>query len=137
VVNATRDPIERISTIIDHSADGWAALDLATRVAQRRNCDLEVLWVPSGDNSNSELVEMLSAVATRVSRINTVLLESQRTAELKQKNLSNLVVIGANLVVPLKFADQLRSLRRCTIVVQGTSARLVSKAIAQLGRQRR
>jgi hypothetical protein len=43
------------------------------------------------------------------------------------------VVIGANLVAPLKFADQLRPLRRCTIVVQGTSARLVSTAIRATG----
>jgi hypothetical protein len=133
VVNATRDPIERISAVIDRSADGWAALDLATRVAQRRNCELEVVWVPSVDNDNSELDEMLSAVSMRVPRIKTVMLESRAAADLKVKNLSNLVVIGANLVAPLRFADQLRSPRRCTIVVQGTSARLVSTAIRATG----
>jgi Kef-type K+ transport system membrane component KefB len=129
LVNATRVPIERISAVIDHSADGWAALDLATRVAQRRNCDLEVLWVPSVDNDDSELDEMLSAVSVRVPRIKTILVESRSAADLERQNISNLVVIGANLVAPLKFADQLRPLRRCTIVVQGTSARLVSTAI--------
>ena len=129
VINAIRDPVERISAAIDRSADGWAALDLATRVAQRRNCELEVVWIPSTDNDNSELDEMLSAVSMRVPRIKTVMLEARSAKELKEKNLSNLVVIGANFVAPLRFADQLRPLRRCTIVVQGTSARLVSKAI--------
>jgi hypothetical protein len=133
LVNATHAPIERISAVIDHSADGWAALDLATRVAQRRNCDLEVLWVPSVDNDDSELDEMLSAVSMRVPRIRTILVESRSAADLERQNISNLVVIGANLVAPLKFADQLRPLRRCTIVVQGTSARLVSTAIRATG----
>jgi len=128
VVNATRDPIERISAVIDHSSDGWAALDLATRVAQRRRCDLEVVWMPSVDSAdNSELDEMLGAVSMRVSQIDTILLESRSVADLKQKNLSNLVVIGANLVAPLKFTDLLITLHRCTVVVQGTSAGLVSK----------
>jgi Kef-type K+ transport system membrane component KefB len=126
VINATIDPIGRISAVIDRSADGWAALDLATRVAQRRNCDLEVVWVRSADNDNSELDEMLSAVSMRVPQIKTVMLESRSATDLKEKNLSNLVVIGANLVAPLKFADQLRSPRRCTIVVQGTPARLAA-----------
>jgi Kef-type K+ transport system membrane component KefB len=130
VVNAPRDPIERISAVIDRSADGWAALDLATRVAQRQNCELEVVWVPSADNDNSELDEMLSAVSIRVPRTKTVMLEQSAT-DLEEKNLSNLVLIAANLVAPLKFADQLRSLHRCTIVVQGTSVRLVSKAIRE------
>jgi nucleotide-binding universal stress UspA family protein len=129
VVNATRDPVECVSAVIDRSADGWAALDLATRFAQRRSCELEVVWVPSADHDNSELDEMLSAVSMRIPRIKTVMLESRSATDLKEKNLSNLLVIGANLVVALKFADQLRSPRRCTIVVQGTSARLVSKAI--------
>jgi K+:H+ antiporter len=129
VVNATRDPVECVSAVIDRSADGWAALDLATRVAQRRKCELEVVWVPSADHDNSELDEMLSAVSMRIPGINTVMLESRSATDLKEQNLSNLVAIGANLVLPLKFADQLRSPRRCTIVVQGTSARLVSKAI--------
>jgi K+:H+ antiporter len=133
VVNATRDPVDRVSAVIDRSADGWAALDLATRVAQRRNCELEVVWVPSADHDNSELDEMLSAVSMRVARIKTVMLESRAATDLKEKNLSNLVVIGANLIAPLRFTDQLRSPRRCTIVVQGTSARLVSKAIRGTG----
>jgi hypothetical protein len=47
--------------------------------------------------------------------------------------LSNLVVIGANLVAQLKFTDQLRSPGRCTIVVQGTSARLASPTISATG----
>jgi K+:H+ antiporter len=129
VVNATSDPIGGISAVIDHSPDGWAALDLATRVAQRRNCDLEVFWVPSVDNDDSELNEMLSAVSMRVPRIKTILVESRSATDLERQNISNLVVIGVNLVAPLKFAGQLRPLRRCTIVVQGTSARLVSTAI--------
>jgi nucleotide-binding universal stress UspA family protein len=133
VINAARDPVERISAVIDRSADGWAALDFATRVAQRRNCALEVVWVPSADNDNSELDEMLSAVWTRVPQINTIMLESRSATDLKEMTLSNLVVIGANLVAQLKFTDQLRSPGRCTIVVQGTSARLASPTISATG----
>ena len=126
VINETRNPIEHISAVIDHSADGWAALDLATRVAQRRNCALEVLWVPSASNDAAELDEMLSAVATRVPRIKTIVLEAGAATASKEKNLSNLVVIGASLITPLKFGEELRAPQRCTIVVQGTSAGLAS-----------
>jgi nucleotide-binding universal stress UspA family protein len=126
VINETRNPGGRISAVIDRSPDGWAALDLATRVAQRRNCELEVIWVPSASNDAAELDEMLSAVATRVPRINTVMLEVGAATAIKEKNLSNLVVIGASLIGPLKFAEELRAPQRCTIVVQGTAAGLGS-----------
>jgi hypothetical protein len=52
--------------------------------------------MPSVDSAdNSELDEMLGAVSMRVSQIDTILLESRSVADLRQKNLSNLVVIGA------------------------------------------
>lgn len=128
VVNETRDPIEYISAAIDHSPDGWAALDLATRVAQAKNCALEVVWAPSADDANSELDEMLRAVSNRVQQIKTIVLEARSPAELARQKMSNLSVVGANLVDPLKFASQLRQPRRCTIVVQGTSVPLVPAA---------
>ena len=85
-----------------------------------------MVWVPSASNDASELDEMLSAVSTRVPQIKPVMLEAGAGTAIKEKNLSNLVVIGASLIGPLKFADELRSPQRCTIVVQGTSAGLAS-----------
>jgi Kef-type K+ transport system membrane component KefB len=126
VINAIDDPIERISAVIDRTPDGWAALDLATRVAQRMNYALEVIWVPSVDEDNSELQEMLSAVERRIPQIETILLASRSASDLEKQELSNLVMINANLVEPLKFAVQLMNRRRCAIVVQGTSVRLAS-----------
>ena len=131
VVNETSDPIEYISAVIDYSPDGWAALDLATRVAQTKNCPLEVIWVPSADDGNSELDEMLSAVSSRVQQIKTIVLEARSPAELVRQKMSNLSVVGANLIDPLKFASQLRQPRRSTIVVQGTSVPLVSAAVRE------
>jgi Kef-type K+ transport system membrane component KefB len=130
VINATGDPIERISVIIDRTPDGWAALDLATRVAQRSNYALEVIWVPSSDEDNSELQEMLSAVARRITHIDTILLASRSASDLEKQELSNLVIINANLVDPLKFSAQLMHRRRCAIVVQGTSVRLAAAPAA-------
>ena len=49
VINTTDHPIKWISAVIDHTSDGWATLDLAARVAQRRGCDLQVIWVPAAD----------------------------------------------------------------------------------------
>jgi Kef-type K+ transport system membrane component KefB len=126
VVNATRDPIQHISAVIDHSPDGWAALDLATRVAQTRNCALEIIWVPSVDSDNSELDEMVSAVSTRTPHIMTTILESRSATDLHPEAMSNLVVIGANLIEPLGFISQFKDVDRCTIVVQGTSAQLLA-----------
>jgi hypothetical protein len=36
VVNTTDHTIKWVSAVIDSTSDGWATLDLATRVAQRR-----------------------------------------------------------------------------------------------------
>ena len=129
VINATDHPIKRISVVIDHTSDGWATLDLATRVAQRRGCALEVIWVPAADLDNSELKEMLEAVSARIPKVNTTILASRSASELQKQELSNLTMINANLVDPLKFAGQLTSPRRCTIVVRGTSVRLASASI--------
>jgi Kef-type K+ transport system membrane component KefB len=129
VINATDHSIERISAVIDHTSDGWATLDLATRVAQRRGCALEVIWVPAADRDNSELQEMLEAVSARIPQFNTIILASRSGSEIEKQEFSNLTMINANLVDPLKFAGQLTSPRRCTIVVQGTSVRLASASI--------
>ena len=128
VINAVDDSIERISAVIDHTADGWATFDLATRVAQRRNYALDVIWVPSVDQDDSELQDMLSAVSARVPNISTILLASRSASEFERQTLSNMMMINANLVEPLKFAAKLTDPRRCTIVVQGTSVRLASES---------
>jgi hypothetical protein len=126
VINATENPIEHINAIIDQTPDGWAAFDLATRIAQRRNAALEVIWVPSADKDNSELQEMLDAVSMRIPSIKTITLATRSAVELEKQVLSNLVMINANLIEPLKFAGHLTDPRRCTIVIQGTSVRLAS-----------
>ena len=124
VINATDHPIKRISAVIDRTSDGWATLDLATRVAQRRGCALEVIWVPAADQDNSELQEMLDAVSARVPQVNAIILARSSASELQKHKLSNLTMINANLVDPMNFADQLAVPTRCTIVVQGTLVRL-------------
>jgi len=125
VINAIQNPDERISAVIDHSSDGWASLDLAARIAQRKNRALEVLWVPSAGEDPAELQAMLKAVSPRIPQlIKTIRLPSRSPLELQKQTVSNLVVIGANLVDPLKFSPHLNDPRRCTIVVQGTSVRM-------------
>ena len=101
---------------------------LATRVAQRRNYALDVIWVPSVDEDDSELQDMLSAVSARVPNISTILLASRSASEFERQTLSNMMMINANLVEPLKFAAKLTDPRRYTIVVQGTSVRLASES---------
>jgi Kef-type K+ transport system membrane component KefB len=124
VINTIHDPIDRVCAVIDASPDGWASLDLATRIAQRRNCVLEIIWESTNIGGDAELQAMLDAAAPRVSHIS-------KTSYLiggQNQPLCNLVVIGANLVDPLNFADQLMNPQRCTIVVQGTSVRLAPAA---------
>src|SRR5580698_6456983 len=128
VVNTTDHPIKWISAVIDSTSDGWATLDLATRVAQCRGCDLQVIWVPSADHDNAELQDMLDAVAARVPQVNPIILASRSASELRKHDLSYLTVVNANLVEPMEFADQLTQVGRCTIVVQGTSVRLASSS---------
>jgi Kef-type K+ transport system membrane component KefB len=126
VVNTTDHPIKRISAVIDHTSDGWATLDLATRVAPRRSWGRQAIWVPAPDHDNSELQEMLDAVSARVPQVSSITLASRSASELRKHELSYLTMINANLVEPMEFADQLTRVGRCTIVVQGTSVRLAS-----------
>jgi Kef-type K+ transport system membrane component KefB len=121
VINNIRDPIDRVCAVIDASPDGWAALDLASRVAQQRNCALEVIWISSNAGGETELEAMLEAAAPRISHIsNTSYITGQNHP------LGNLVVVGANLVGQLNAVDQLMDPKRCTIVVQGTAVRIAS-----------
>jgi hypothetical protein len=124
VINTIHDPIDRVCAVINASPDGWAALDLATRIAQQRNCVLEVIWGSSNAKGDEELQAMLEAAAPRISDVvRSVLLVNGQN-----QPLGNLVVIGIDLVARLK-AGQLMDPQRCTIVVQGTSVRVAPAAM--------
>jgi hypothetical protein len=94
-------------------------------MAQRRNCALEVIWVPPNAGDDTELDAMLAAAASRISHIiKTIYLASGQSPP-----FGNLVVIGVNLFGRLNSADQLIQPQRCTIAVQGTSVGMEPSAI--------
>ena len=125
VINAIHAPIDHLCAIIDPTPDGWASLDLASRMAQRRNCALEVIWVPPHTGGDTELDAMLAAAAPRVSHIiKTIYLAGGQSPP-----FGHLVVIGVNLFGRLNSADQLIQPQRCTIAVQGTSVGMGPSAI--------
>jgi hypothetical protein len=125
VINALHEPIDRLCAIIDPTPDGWASLDLASRMAQRRNCPLEVIWTPSNVAGDTELDAMLEAAEARVSHV----IKTSHLAGDQSQPLGNLVVVGANLFAQMNSTDQLMQPQRCTIVVQGTPVGLEPAAI--------
>jgi hypothetical protein len=107
---------------MDHSAHGWASLDLATRIAHRQECELRLLWIgaPSAQ-SNAELQEMLHVASTRVARVSAASMDAPNADELETYLNCPLVVIGGELADRLGIANRVIDQKRCTIVVYGAS----------------
>jgi hypothetical protein len=118
VVNQILNPIDRVCTIIDPSAHGWASLDLATHISRQRNCPIEVIWAANHGN-DEEFQSMLTAASRRTSQA----IQRMNIADWQNHALGDFVIVGTNLVDRQPFATRLIQSQRCLIVVQGSSIR--------------
>ncbi len=137
VVPGAERPFDRISAVVDRSASGRAALDLAVRVGERRKINVHALLTPGSDGeSDPELAEMVrdaSRLAPR--RVNSEMLSELTVEQLQKQAPAGLVIISTGLaeridLSPNGFIDGQRTL----VFVQGCEAAEESVAEEDLSR---
>jgi hypothetical protein len=131
VVNAYEESPATIAVVIDNSAHGWAALDLATRIADQQESELRLLWIGApGSKGDAELQEMLGVAAAQVAHVSAAPIAAPTADELGRQLNCPLVVIGGELADRLGIANHLTDRKRCTIVVYGASVLILPAARA-------
>ena len=122
VIHGHERPVDKVVVVVGASQDGRAALDFASRVAQRRGCPLHAVLVPSaGAEPEPELQAVLKDAARAAGRwLHTDVLVDRTPAQLAQKTQAPLVVIGSDLADRLGLPIEERmGDARCIVVVQG------------------
>jgi len=126
VVHGHERPIDRLFAVVDDSANGRAALELAARIAARRRVSLHAVLVPKPGESEPapSLREVLREAGRPLTNaglwLHTDVLPGRTPAHLSWKTQGDLVVIGADLVDELGLPlDEVPGGERCVVIVQG------------------
>jgi Kef-type K+ transport system membrane component KefB len=117
---------ERIFAVVDPTADGRAVLDLAVRIALRKQSALRALLVPArGNQTDHHLLEMVKTAGHSIERrLHTDVLAERSASQIAQQTPGSLVIIGASLVEEVGLPGETgRDAHRSIVVVQGTEAR--------------
>jgi hypothetical protein len=125
IVHGHDRPIDRVIVVLDDSRHGRAALELATRVAQRRACSLHAVLAPKGGDPEDPALQALVREAARAAGkwLHTDLLGGRNPAQLAYKTHGPLVVMGRDLVEELGLPlDDVPGAERCVVIVQGGEA---------------
>ncbi len=125
VIHSNDRPVDKIIAVVDASANGRAALDLASRVALQKKCSLHAVLAPhQGGEPEPELQEMLKEAARSAGKwLHTDVLSARNPAQLAYKTQGPLVVLGIDLADELGLPlDDGPEGERCIIVVQGGAA---------------
>jgi hypothetical protein len=134
VIHGHDRPIDKVVAVVDSGRNGRATLDLAARVAQRKQCSLHAVLAPSGNGQpEPELQEMLKEAARSAGKwLHTDVLQARNPAQLAYKTQGQLVVIGADLADELGLPlDDVLGEERCVIVVQGGAEEALRLAPAE------
>jgi len=122
-IQGTDRPIERVFAAIDVTADGRAALSLAMRIAQKKQCKLRALLVSRrmAPQPEPDLVEMArSAYSEMGSLFHSDVLTEHSLHQLLRQSPGRLLIVGKKFAdevgLPL---DEVPGGDRCVIVVQG------------------
>ncbi len=113
---------ERVFAVLENSADGRAALDLATRIVRRTNCSLHlVLAADKGGEPDPEVTEMVKEASRIAGKwLYTDVLRDRSPMQLAEQTRGQLVILGArfanDLALPLNVVPDEE---RCVVVVQG------------------
>jgi Kef-type K+ transport system membrane component KefB len=134
VAHGAERPFDRVFAVIDDSPSGRAALDLATRIGERRKCNVHALLAPHrGSEAEPELLDMIreaSLAAPR--RFHSETLRELTVTQLELQAPSGLVIISTRIaehmeLAPEDFTDDQRTL----VVVQGSEAEVNDAAVAE------
>jgi hypothetical protein len=126
-IQGTDRPIERVFAAIDTSTDGRAALALAIRIAQHKQCKLRALLVSKRmtPHPDPELVNMARDARTEMgsSLFHSDVLTEHSLHQLFRQSPGRLLIVGKKFAdevgLPL---DEVPGGDRCVIVVQGAEA---------------
>jgi Kef-type K+ transport system membrane component KefB len=115
-------PLERLFVVADRGPDGRAALELGTRLAQGRDCSLQVLRItPADDSPDPEFSRMLAYAAGLVGRrLHTEALAEPDLATVAARTNSGLVIIGSAVADALDVSRRGFPDGRAMVLVQGS-----------------
>jgi Kef-type K+ transport system membrane component KefB len=134
VIHSGYSSFPRVCAIADCSADGRAAIGLAARIAQQKDCELNafIILAEPASSSRSDLIDANGAAsqtlaqmltnATRMvgRRLHPEMLAAVDSVQIAQQSINSLVIIAANLADHLEYARDGLGDGRALVLVQGT-----------------
>jgi hypothetical protein len=116
--------IDRISALIDNTADGRAVLDLGSRIARKCGSSMHALLMPQNDGELEPALKHLLSEASLTSGkwLYTDVLHDPSPRQVIEQTPGQLVIIGKRIVdelaLPINVIHELDG-ERCMVVVQG------------------
>jgi hypothetical protein len=137
VMHGDDPPFERLFAVVDSGYDGRAALELATRLAQRTECSLHVIRIArEGEPAESELSARLAEAASVVGRrLHTEAIANPSASLIVARTTPGLVIVAATVADQLGLARRGFIDGRPMLLVQGS--RFAAAASAGLPDQTR
>ena len=114
--------VDRIFALVDSTNDGRAALDLATRIARRRECSLHALLMPQQNGEPEQALKDIVRDASKVCGrwLYTDVLRDRNPRQLMDQTPGQLVIIGRHIADEMELPiNVIPDDERCIVVVQG------------------
>jgi Kef-type K+ transport system membrane component KefB len=132
VIHGHERALDRVFAVIDATADGRAALELAVRVTQSQRSTVHAVLVPEPEGEPArELTDMVREAGRRAGRwLHTDVLKARNPAALAYQTHGDLVVIGMRLADELGLPlDDVPGAERCVVLVRGASTEAASHVV--------
>jgi Kef-type K+ transport system membrane component KefB len=143
VIHSGDSSFARVCAIADCSQHGRAAMELASRIAQQKECELRA-FIVLAESANLEggnvangaashaLAQMLTdATRTVGQRLHPEMLPALDSVHLAQQSKNSLVVIATSLADNLEYEPDGLGDGRAIILVQGSEAAIAANASAE------
>jgi Kef-type K+ transport system membrane component KefB len=123
VIQGGGEVFERVFAVADENPDGQAAIELAARIAQQKDCGLHVLLVvKTAGETPAELTRTLGEAAKLVGRrLHTDTIEELDPNQLEAWTEGGLLTIGANLADRIDFSRSLIRHGSALVLAQGAT----------------
>jgi Kef-type K+ transport system membrane component KefB len=142
VIHSGDSSFPRVCAIADCSADGRAAMGLAARIAQRKDCALHAFIIlaepaapglagPNGANdaASQVLAQMLTNASRMVGRgLHPKMLAALDSIQIAQQSKNSLVIIATSLADHLEYARDGLGDGRAIVLVQGSEIAIAAIA---------
>jgi Kef-type K+ transport system membrane component KefB len=114
--------VDRIFALVDSTSDGHAALDLASRVARSRQCNLHALLMPQEGGEPEQALKDIVKDASRICGrwLYTDVLRDRNPRQVMDQTPGQLVIVGKSIADELALPiNVIPDEERCIVVVQG------------------